>query len=292
MRFGRALHALRRELTRTGWRSPDARRARADVAVCGRVERVHAARLVSRARPATSETIVDAPPDGFSESVPVAEAMVTALLDVRREAGIPSRPPLRSASRRATGQTLLEGLMNSELDDVDVRGTIVDVLLATEDRDEIAARSARSRGRPPAGTFRRSPAALLRVIERHRRCPMRRSVARRGGADGAGLLIAIRVRALGSRATSARAAASEPTSSLEPGDAAALERRRSPPSRRSRRRRRRRAGRAPARPRDAEAAQQRAGRPRACARAPSSPAQPLDVELLARAGRARSPTTT
>ncbi len=127
------------------------------------VERVHAARLVSRLDPATSETIVTRLLMD-SESVPVAEAMVTALLDVRREAGIPL--VLRSLGRRrATGQPLLEGLMNSELDDVDVRGTIVEVVVATKDRDELAGALAGIAWLAPGGNFPASPAALLRVIE-------------------------------------------------------------------------------------------------------------------------------
>jgi hypothetical protein len=127
------------------------------------VERVRAARLVARLDPGTSEPIVvrllmD------DESLPVAEAMVAALLGMRREAGIPL--VLRTLGRRrATGQPLLEGLMNSELDDVDVRGTIVSVLLAPEDRDEVVGALGAIAWLAPAGGFPATPAALTRVSE-------------------------------------------------------------------------------------------------------------------------------
>ena len=66
--------------------------------------------------------------------------------------------------------------MNSELDDVDVRGTIVAVLLATEDRDEIAgALGAIAWLGARRATFPAPPAALLRVIELDRAIPTRRS---------------------------------------------------------------------------------------------------------------------
>ena len=113
------------------------------------VERVHAARLVTCLDPGTNEAIVTRLLMD-SDSVPVAEAMVAALLGVRREAGIPL--VLSSLGRtRAGAQPLLEGLMNSELDDVDVRGTIVERLLASEDRRrDQRAPSRRSPGWPRA----------------------------------------------------------------------------------------------------------------------------------------------
>ena len=55
--------------------------------------------------------------------------------------------------------------MNSELDDVDVRRTIVEVLVATEDRDELAGALAAIAWLAPGGNFPASPAALLCVIE-------------------------------------------------------------------------------------------------------------------------------
>ena len=62
--------------------------------------------------------------------------------------------------------------MNSELDDVDVRGTIVAVLLASEDRDEIVGALVAIAWLAPAATSRRSPAAL-RARQRARRAPAR-----------------------------------------------------------------------------------------------------------------------
>src|SRR5215212_3769045 len=86
------------------------------------VERVRAARLVARLEPAASEAIVVHLL--MDDHTAVAEAMVAALLSERRESAIPL--VLRTLGRRrATGQPLLEGLLSSELDDVDVRGTIV-----------------------------------------------------------------------------------------------------------------------------------------------------------------------
>jgi hypothetical protein len=128
------------------------------------VERVRAAQLVTRLDPGASEPIVTRLLMD-SESTRVAETMVASLLNVRREAGIPL--VLRSLGRRrATGQPLLEGLMNSELDDVDVRGTILSVLLATEDRDEVVGALAAIAWRlAPGGNFPASPAALDRVVE-------------------------------------------------------------------------------------------------------------------------------
>lgn len=127
------------------------------------VERVHAARLVIRLDPGTSEAIVTRLLMDF-ESVPVAEAMVAALLNVRREAGIPL--VLRSLGRsRVTAQPLLEGLMNSELDDVDVRGTIAGVVLASEDREEIAGALMAIAWLGPGGNFPASPAVHARVSE-------------------------------------------------------------------------------------------------------------------------------
>jgi hypothetical protein len=127
------------------------------------VERVRAAQLVTRLDPGASEPIVTRLLMD-SESTRVAETMVASLLNVRREAGIPL--VLRSLGRRrATGQPLLEGLMNSELDDVDVRGTILSVLLATEDRDEVVGALAAIAWLAPGGNFPASPAALDRVVE-------------------------------------------------------------------------------------------------------------------------------
>ncbi len=127
------------------------------------VERVRAARIAARLEPAASEAIVvrllmD------TESTAVADAMVAALLSVRREAAIPL--VLRSLGRRrASGQPLLEGLMNCELDDVDARGAIVAALLASEDRDEIVGALGAIAWLAPGGGFPATPAALGRVLE-------------------------------------------------------------------------------------------------------------------------------
>jgi hypothetical protein len=126
-------------------------------------ERVHAARLVIRLHPAVSVAVVTRLLMD-SESIPVAEAMVATLLNARREAGIPL--VLRSLGRQpVTGQSLLEGLMNSELDDVDVRGTIVEVLQGSEDRDEVAGALEAITWLAPGGNFPATPAARSRVIE-------------------------------------------------------------------------------------------------------------------------------
>jgi hypothetical protein len=91
------------------------------------------------------------------------EAMASALLELRREAGIPLL--LRSLGRQRTaGQILLESLLYSELDGVDVRGTIVSILLATSDRDEIAGALSAIGWLTPSGGFPGSPACRTRVL--------------------------------------------------------------------------------------------------------------------------------
>jgi hypothetical protein len=93
----------------------------------------------------------------------VTDAMASALLELRREAGIPLL--LRSLGRqRAAGQILLERLLDSELDGVDVRGTIVSILLATTDRDEIAGALSAIGWLTPSGGFPGSPASHARVL--------------------------------------------------------------------------------------------------------------------------------
>jgi len=92
-----------------------------------------------------------------------AEAIASAVLELRREAGIPLL--LRSLGRRrADGQILLERLLDSELDDVDVRGTIVSVLLESDDPDEIAGALNAIGWLAPSGGFPGSPAAHARVV--------------------------------------------------------------------------------------------------------------------------------
>ncbi len=88
--------------------------------------------------------------------------MARALLELRREAAIPLL--LRSLGRqRASGQILLESLLDSELDDVDVRRTITAVLVHTSDRDEIAGALSAIGWLTPSGGFPGSPEAHARV---------------------------------------------------------------------------------------------------------------------------------
>ena len=91
------------------------------------------------------------------------EAMAASLLETRREAAIPSSCAA-SGRQRQRGQILLERLLDSELDDVDVRGTIVSVLLHTNDRDEIAGALGALGWLAPSGGFPGSVAARVRVL--------------------------------------------------------------------------------------------------------------------------------
>jgi hypothetical protein len=92
----------------------------------------------------------------------IAEAMVTALLEARREAAIPL--VLRClGEHRAEGQRLLEGLLESELDGLDVRGKIVSVLIDSDDRNEMLGALSAIGWLAPSGGFPGSPAALARV---------------------------------------------------------------------------------------------------------------------------------
>ena len=92
----------------------------------------------------------------------IAEAMVAALLEARREAAIPL--VLRClGERRAEGQLLLEALLESELDGLDVRGKIVSVLIDTDDRNEILGALSAIGWLAPSGGFPGSPAAIARV---------------------------------------------------------------------------------------------------------------------------------
>ena len=92
----------------------------------------------------------------------VREAMVAALLDARREAAIPL--VLRClGERRSEGQLLLEGLLESELDGLDVRGKIVSVLIDTDNRNEMLGALSAIGWLAPSGGFPGSPAAIARV---------------------------------------------------------------------------------------------------------------------------------
>ena len=93
-------------------------------------------------------------------------AMVSSLLRTRAEAAIPLDPAragqeIPTTTTRATSSSgrrdLVESLAGSELDGVDVRGTIVSVLLETEDPNESWARSRRSTGWRRAGASRSPP---------------------------------------------------------------------------------------------------------------------------------------
>ena len=76
-------------------------------------------RLVSRLDPGASEAIVTRLLMD-SESVPVAEAMVAALLNVRREAGIPLVLRSLGAAAARPVSPCSRASMSSELDGVDV----------------------------------------------------------------------------------------------------------------------------------------------------------------------------
>ena len=94
----------------------------------------------------------------------VSEAMVAALLEARREASIPL--VLRCLGRhRAGGQNLLEGLLDSELDGLDVRGKIAAVLIATDERDEIVGALSAIAWLAPGGGFPGSATVQARVHE-------------------------------------------------------------------------------------------------------------------------------
>ena len=130
-------------------------------------ERARAARLIARARPGDKEEIVmrllrD------PGSAAVSETMVAALLEARREGAV--RLILRSlghgeeASGRSS-QTLLEGLLSSELDGVEVRASIVSVMQVTDDRDERVGALRAIGWMAPGGGFPAPPEALAHVRE-------------------------------------------------------------------------------------------------------------------------------
>jgi HEAT repeat protein len=140
---------------------PDALERLSRSADCG--ERVRAARLVVRSDAADREAIVlrllrD------PGSTAVSEAMVAALLETRREEAIPlilrSLGQTDGAPPGQSEQCLLDGLLNGELDGVDVRGSIVTVLLETHARDELLGALAAIAWLAPGGGFPAPPAAL------------------------------------------------------------------------------------------------------------------------------------
>ena len=191
MRFGRALHALRRELGRAGRGGPLS--ARASSSGC-RALRIGSERVARRApglppRPGDERGDRHAPADGL-RALPVAEAMVTALLSVRREAGDPARSSVRSGGGGATGQPLLEGLHEQR---ARRRRRARDDRRGVASRPRIATRSSGALSAiawfAPGGGFPASPAALARVMDLSERS-RRDDPDRRGGADGARLLMA------------------------------------------------------------------------------------------------------
>jgi hypothetical protein len=130
-----------------------------------RGERVQAALLAARSDPGDKDEIVLRllrDPD----STAVSEIMVTALLEVRREGAIPlilrSLGEAEGASDE-TAQCALEGLLSSELDGVDVRGSIVSVVLETQDRLELIGALVAISWLAPGGGFQAPRAARVHV---------------------------------------------------------------------------------------------------------------------------------
>lgn len=129
-------------------------------------ERVHAARLVARHAGEKEEIVLRLLRDPGSTAV--SEAMVAALLEVRREGAI--RLILRSLGQPGeasdeTAQCMLEGLLSSELDGIEVRGNIVSVLQETADRQELVGALRAIAWLAPQGGFPAPPAARAHVIE-------------------------------------------------------------------------------------------------------------------------------
>ena len=89
--------------------------------------------------------------------------MVTALLQPPGGRG-PARPAHARPAPRG-GQALLEGLLTSELDGVDVRGTIISVVLGSGDRDEVVGALGAIAWLAPGGGFPAPPEAFTRVLE-------------------------------------------------------------------------------------------------------------------------------
>ena len=130
-------------------------------------ERARAARMLARAGPGDKEEIVlrllrD------PGSAAVSEAMVAALLEARREGAI--RLILRSLGHdgdasQESAQTLLEGLLSSELDGIEVRASIISVLQDTDDRNELVGALRAIGWLAPSGGFPAPPEALAHVKE-------------------------------------------------------------------------------------------------------------------------------
>ena len=123
-------------------------------------------------------------------STAVCEAMVASLLEARREGAI--HLILRALGQSGgdatpeAAQCLLEGLLDSELDGLDVRGTIISVLLQTDARDELLGSLAAINWLAPGGGFPAPPRALARVtrLARHKDEAMRKAARDALGALG------------------------------------------------------------------------------------------------------------
>jgi hypothetical protein len=130
------------------------------------VERVRAAHIIAWSDVAArEETVLGLLRDPGSAAV--REAMVASLLEARREGAIPLiLRALGQSGGDATAeaaQCLLEGLLDSELDGLDVRGTIISVLLESDARDELLGVLAAINWLVPGGGFPAPPRALARV---------------------------------------------------------------------------------------------------------------------------------
>jgi hypothetical protein len=137
-----------------------------------RDERLRAAHLAARHDAVATEEVVMRllrdPGD-----VAVTAAMATALLEVRREAAIPlilrslgqDLPAERDERFDQAGQLLLESLLDSELDGVVVRETILAVVLDTADRRKLLGALAAIAWIAPSGGFPAPADARARVGE-------------------------------------------------------------------------------------------------------------------------------
>jgi HEAT repeat protein len=129
-------------------------------------ERVQAARLVARHAVENEKIVLRLLRDAGSTAV--SEAMVAALLETRREGAI--RLILRSLGQAEgasdeTDQCILEGLLSSELDGIEVRGSIVSVLQETDEPQELVGALRAIGWLAPGGGFPAPPAARAQVTE-------------------------------------------------------------------------------------------------------------------------------
>jgi hypothetical protein len=129
-------------------------------------ERARAARLVARHAVEKEEIVLRLLRDPGSTAV--SEAMVAALLEARREGAI--RIILRSLGQAEgasdeTAQCILEGLLSSELDGIEVRGSIVSVLQETDEPRELVGALRTISWLAPEGGFPAPPAARAQVTE-------------------------------------------------------------------------------------------------------------------------------